>query len=684
MAVAKVQDVATDDNFAGPSGNQNIIAPALTVGNLIVIVAWQAVIDMSSFSVTGGSGNAWNSSALTTLSANGGGTFQIFWRAVAAGDSGATFAVNYTRTGSTSRKFALWLIECSGATTIGDIDYYDGSAVSANYPVPPLTPTTSADLEACYYTASGASTTVATAPSGMTAGPTSNNSCKLVTYTKQLTTNTNTPTENLAWSTGTTGIGLGFIVVGSTTTTITIARTLLWNTKSTISQAKTLLWNTKATITASRILKWNTRAAITTLRTLLWNTKQTISTGITLLWNTLVQEFYQNSFEGGVNVTAITAANSGGASGDAFSSVTVGGGTSLTYDNTYTSYDLLAAKLSIGAIGSSVYVTYIYNAVTNVVAVRAFIYLENNMPGFIRLIKILNGSTSCANIRISGTGKLDISDATDTRVDAYQFATFINLNKWFRIEGQFNLSPTAGQATVSLYDGNSSTPLETYVTNPTQNFGSNADRVRFGVTIAAANVLPFWLDSIAINNTGVPIGPVPLTHISLTRTSLWNVLQTIQQTKTLLWNTRLGFSLSRILRWNTNRQVIQFKVLKWNTKQTIIPSRVLLWNTRKQFTITRILRWNTRKSISTNRILRWNSLQTITINRILRWNVRTGIAVSKTLLWNVVSRIQISRTLLWETFRGWIKTTSTPNVWTEIPESDDIWTEIPKQPIGWR
>jgi len=64
-----------------------------------------------------------------------------------------------------------------------------------------------------------------------------------------------------------------------------------------------------------------------------------------------------NSFEGGTNGVTVSAANSGGGSGNAFDSVTIGTGASIIYDTTQTQ-GALAAKVATGASVSTVFATW--------------------------------------------------------------------------------------------------------------------------------------------------------------------------------------------------------------------------------------------------------------------------------------------------------------------------------------
>lgn len=222
---------------------------------------------------------------------------------------------------------------------------------------------------------------------------------------------------------------------------------------------------------------------------------------------------YNNSFEGGSNGTTITTGNSGGTSGDAFDTVTVGTTGTLAFDTTHAAHGTLALKVQQGVTSAASFVEKTFPSASATVAIRLYMYVTANPGVTVDVGKVLSGSTVRARLRLTNTGKLVVSDSANAAVITQ--AGTVPLNAWFRVEAQFPaLSATVGQVTLARFNtADSAVATETATSTALQNFGGTADRVRYGVTTAAATIGPFWLDDVAENDTASAIGPA-VTNVS--------------------------------------------------------------------------------------------------------------------------------------------------------------------------
>lgn len=220
---------------------------------------------------------------------------------------------------------------------------------------------------------------------------------------------------------------------------------------------------------------------------------------------------YQNTAEGGTNGVTVTAANSGGASGDAYTTVTIGAGGTLIFDNTHAAHGSLSYKVATGGSAVTVIAERTLAGLTSAIALRGYGYFTANPAAALYIATVAATGGTRARLRINTTGKLQITDSTDT-LTAAALTTAIPLNAWFRFEVQLALSATVGQATVARYDSiDSGTATESVASAANLNLGGTADKVRWGLPISLVNAGPFWLDSLASDDTGTPIGPDVLT-----------------------------------------------------------------------------------------------------------------------------------------------------------------------------
>lgn len=193
-----------------------------------------------------------------------------------------------------------------------------------------------------------------------------------------------------------------------------------------------------------------------------------------------------NSFEGGTDTVDISAANSGGASGDAFNSVP--GTTAPKYSATQAAHGSLSGRFQTVAAGTH-YLNWSTAAGTLTDHYgRVYVYLDIGAAtniGIVRFLEFRAASLACF-IRPAGTGRLtELADSAGSI--AATGSTAWAKNQWMRIEWHIVHSTTVGTIDVRVYNTPDSTTIDETVSASGLNLGANATSVRIGVTTSVAN-----------------------------------------------------------------------------------------------------------------------------------------------------------------------------------------------------
>lgn len=216
-----------------------------------------------------------------------------------------------------------------------------------------------------------------------------------------------------------------------------------------------------------------------------------------------------NSFEGGTSGVTVSAANSGGASGNAFDVVTIGTGGTFAFSSAHAAHGSLSASVGTGGTAAATYVTWSTSIGTPAqVWFRMYLYFPSLPSAATRLFTVLNtGSSGVVKFGINTNGTIftqNVSGATITTS-----AASIPTAAWFRLEGMALLSATVGQTEVKLFTSADGTvPAETDTSTPSQDtLSGSPGSYLFGPAAGVANQGPFWMDDVGLSNTGY-IGPV--------------------------------------------------------------------------------------------------------------------------------------------------------------------------------
>lgn len=219
-----------------------------------------------------------------------------------------------------------------------------------------------------------------------------------------------------------------------------------------------------------------------------------------------------NTFDGGTDGTTISAANSGGASGDAWDAVTVGASSVFKYVAGQGLHGPLCAELSTSTVSESAFGQYraSTDGLQDTLYGRAYFKFSAWPPSNSSILSALSTTTARWRLQILTTGKVRIIDAASATVTTSVMS--LDVNTWWRIEFWAFLSATLGDCSTVIYPGDSKTASETNnAPAATQNFGGTADTYRAGCVANQINFPQTWMDSVQFNRTGFP-GPLPFIY----------------------------------------------------------------------------------------------------------------------------------------------------------------------------
>jgi hypothetical protein len=213
-----------------------------------------------------------------------------------------------------------------------------------------------------------------------------------------------------------------------------------------------------------------------------------------------------NNARGGTAGATVTTGNSGGDSGDAWNTVSIGTGGALTFDDTHLLHILqgpgLAYELSLGATSGTVLAEWTISGAT--LYFRVYLYFTANPAAGIRPVAFRASASLAAAIGVSTAGKLQLINAANSVQQS--FTESIPLNQWFRVEGQITGNASTGVLSASIFnDADSVTADETH-TLTAQNTSGSLTQIWFGQQATAANVGPYWLGDMGVSDTAL-LGP---------------------------------------------------------------------------------------------------------------------------------------------------------------------------------
>lgn len=209
----------------------------------------------------------------------------------------------------------------------------------------------------------------------------------------------------------------------------------------------------------------------------------------------------RNTAEGQTNGTALTTANSGGSSGDAFGLVSVVGGT-VVFSTDHAAHGTRGYKITCAA---SQTVDLRHNGLTGHTSApwQTWLYLTGNPPSACDIGQIRSASGVSAKVQIdvsAGQPRLKFTNGSSSIV--YSTINSIPINQWIRVELLITVGTTAtnGRAQGGYWLGDATTAASSFDTAATTDTGTaTVTEYRYGKLTAAPAVPVFYLDDVSTN-----------------------------------------------------------------------------------------------------------------------------------------------------------------------------------------
>jgi hypothetical protein len=221
-----------------------------------------------------------------------------------------------------------------------------------------------------------------------------------------------------------------------------------------------------------------------------------------------------NSFEGGTSGVGLTHSptnNTGGASGDQFTTIVLGTGSAITFDTAHAMHGTLAGKLAPAASGAA-RIDY-DNLSTNTLGVALYYYFTANPTDDTYICQFNSSAGRVVSLHLASGGTLKLRDfATASTANIWASTSTIPLNQWVRIEvwAQVGTTTSNGQIKVAYYLGDSTTATGSTSLTAQDLQTTPLTRFSFGKFNASAYATPFWVDDPRYDDTATDlIGPTP-------------------------------------------------------------------------------------------------------------------------------------------------------------------------------
>lgn len=218
-----------------------------------------------------------------------------------------------------------------------------------------------------------------------------------------------------------------------------------------------------------------------------------------------------NTFAGGTDSSAVTAGNSGGASGDAFDAVHGDFGGTVTYSAAQSIHSGLSGSMDLASAGDA-YVVWSTSLTSEGLAqvwFRMYCYIPAYASGFSNSVfETFPSSGYGADLRIEPDGTIQFLDSNGTA--QLTMSTTAPTAAWFRFEGYVIGSATAGQMQLQIFTSpDSATPTETETSGSTVNTGGLTASVNYGVVGqgGSGGAFQIYLDGLGASSAGY-IGPI--------------------------------------------------------------------------------------------------------------------------------------------------------------------------------
>lgn len=214
---------------------------------------------------------------------------------------------------------------------------------------------------------------------------------------------------------------------------------------------------------------------------------------------TIPAKLLVNTGEGLADATAVTTANSGGASGDAWTTITKDGSGTILGSTTNPAHGLVCHAFDTASVANKLMLIWDLGTDLTLLGGRCYLRRET-LPGTAFIVARGYSDSVAAvpefDIQINTSGYLIIRDSTQTTRATGTVA--INTAAYSRIEYDYTAGTSAGIVVARLYTSvESVTAAETLTANGFD-FGASLHTVGWG-NLATNNIGTFRLDSIAVS-----------------------------------------------------------------------------------------------------------------------------------------------------------------------------------------
>jgi hypothetical protein len=215
----------------------------------------------------------------------------------------------------------------------------------------------------------------------------------------------------------------------------------------------------------------------------------------------------QNIVNGIPNGNTVTAANSGGTSGDAWNSTSSTSAT-LISDNTHTAHGTQAVKIATTTAQVSS-MTWTLTA-SGTWWFRIYFWIDSIVAATNPSLCRLRGTTDTVQamrVTFDDTRHIQLRNTSNSLISTMTAA--FTFSQWNRVEGFCTpgSGTTSGAGEAKLFVGDNSTPVTNGTLSTTgQNMGSvtNIDAINFGQVVALASLPAEWMDDFAVSNVNYP------------------------------------------------------------------------------------------------------------------------------------------------------------------------------------
>jgi hypothetical protein len=210
---------------------------------------------------------------------------------------------------------------------------------------------------------------------------------------------------------------------------------------------------------------------------------------------------FKNSAEGGAPGVAVTANNSGGNSGDAWSDVSTGTGAQMLYASDSTAHGARSYRFEppSGSTSGFAYGTVSF-AATN--QASASVYVRPGPVGSQRaIIAFRSSSATATQVRLTATNAIQILNAAGSQV--FLSSATLTPYKWYRIDIRCVRGTTSSNGTIQFAYYTQETPGTAVQTSSSSSLNTGtADLVgvRLGHNVVGltGTFTPLWMDSIQV------------------------------------------------------------------------------------------------------------------------------------------------------------------------------------------